>query len=68
MSHPIRETMFEPDIARQPRPRRDIVSIHAAAEEISVARCPACRCVLIARMTTTGPRFVCRCPSKARAA
>jgi len=55
-----RDTEVDPT----PTPRREILSIREALDEMGVARCPLCRVVLVARMGRAGPRFYCRCPKK----
>jgi hypothetical protein len=48
------------------RSRRDILSIREVLDELSIARCPLCRGMLIARMSRGGPAFFCACPPRAK--
>ncbi len=51
------------DGSAQPRvSRRELVSIRQMLDELSMARCPLCRGMLVARMSRAGPRFFCACP------
>jgi hypothetical protein len=51
--------------AADPVNRRDVISIRETLEELTIARCPLCKAMLIARMSRGGPKFFCRCPLKA---
>ena len=59
------ESRSDKTTGAKPKPsRRDIISIRETLDELSVARCPLCRAMLIARMGRGGPAFFCACPPR----
>jgi hypothetical protein len=49
-------------------PLRESLQRELAAEELGVARCPACREPMHVQLDAAGPHYVCRCALTKRAA